>query len=267
MLPSRAIETVAGPNKTLGYQSLATPLLLGIGTVSYAAPFFWGFGMWWRVLPSTVVLLGVGALLYGRESARMFGLRLTRGDLLSSFLLLAVMLPIAHLLLFATIEIEPISAFRDSGPRSWFHQVLQVFNDEIVLRGALVTLLLRAFPKPRTIAFGTALVFAVSHHLVYGLGGISVGVPALITLFSTGVVLNALFLWSGHIGYGFAIHFAWNFWRFAGTRFYLDGVRLPEGETFNYLEGSPMIVAIALAGLLVAVGTSTRWGRGASQVE
>jgi hypothetical protein len=136
------------------------------------------------------------------------------------------------------------------------HQFFQVLNDELVMRAALLTLVLSVFPQPRFAVLGLAAVFAMLHAAVYQ-GEIHA--PALLTLFSFGVVANALFLAVRHIAFGLALHYAWNFYRF-GAWYRFDGRLLSDAETFNYVEGNPTVVAGSTLLAIVVFGAYSAWG-------
>jgi membrane protease YdiL (CAAX protease family) len=213
----------------------------GLGLVAYLFPYFEPPGLWWRAIPSTVAILGLGALVYGKGALRFFGLRMSRRQLL-----LSVSVFLVGLLLFRTVVLplitnQSLTVTLGHNPLGYVHQFFQVFNDELVLRAALLTLLLRAFPHPKTIVITTAVLFAVGHHVVYRMNGVFIEWPALLSLFSFGAIVNLLFVRFGHIGYGVALHYAWNFYRFNSV-YALDGRLLSEGMTFNYIEGSPWVV-------------------------
>jgi membrane protease YdiL (CAAX protease family) len=157
-----------------------------------------------------------------------------------------VLLALFSHVVFSYVVVKPLSAERHASIAAQTHQFFQVFNDEIVVRAALLTLLLRVFPRPRVAILGTALVFALGHHFLYGLNGIAIDWQALVTVFSFGAIANCWFVRYRHIGYGLALHYAWNFDRFS-TAYYLHGSRLSEGATFNYIEGNACVAAAAFA--------------------
>jgi len=228
--------------------------------LAYLFPYLHLAGSWWRFIPSTVIILAIGTVLRGKGAVRCFGLAMTRRDLALSVALLALVLPLFYGVLSEVVVDEALIARRVLAPRAKVHQFFQVFNDEILMRAALLTLLLQVFPYPKAVIVGLALVFSGGHRVVYGLDGTEIGFPALTTLFSLGVIANALFVRFRHIGFGFALHYAWNFWRF-GTRYYLDGRHLLEGETFNYLEGNPWVVGGSVVTMLCVCAAQISWAQ------
>ncbi|MGB8330082.1 MAG: CPBP family intramembrane glutamic endopeptidase, partial [Polyangiales bacterium] len=132
----------------------------------------------------------------------------------------------------------------------YVHQFFQVLNDEMILRAACLTLVLRVFPYPKTVVLGAAVLFSAGHHLVYRMNGVFIDWPAMVTLFSFGAIANLLFVRFGHIGYGVALHYAWNFYRFNSV-YALDGHPLNEGLTFNYVEGNVWVVTGSMVALVL----------------
>jgi hypothetical protein len=224
--------------------------------------------VWWRAIPTTLVILLVGVLTHGRDALELFGLRIPRRQLVFAVVLFATLLPLFSYLLTEFVVNEPLTAERHVYPLNQTHQFFQVLNDEILVRAALLTLVLRAFPHPKTVIVGLALLFALGHHLVYQVSSTEIQWTATVTLFSFGAIADTLFVRYSHIGYGFALHYAWNFFRF-NTTYFLDGEPLTEAATFNYIEGSRWVASASLAvfiALFAACGRSRYWqgpaGRG-----
>lgn len=117
--------------------------------------------------------------------------------------------------------------------------VFQVLNEELVLRGLLLTVLaVRTRRHPALASAAVAAVFSGLHQALYPLkDGSWLGFGALLNLFLFGVWANAAFLRSRHIGWGLAVHLGWNLNRFTGD-FVRAGQIVPEGQLFDPLEGS-----------------------------
>lgn len=235
-------------------RSLANAAAVLVGAIAYVTPYVTLEGVWWRFIPSTLLILGTGALVLGKDAGRFFGLVMSKWGFCSSVALLVLLLPLSYWVLDELVVTGSLTLHRDAGTRSQVHQLFQVFDDEIVLRAALLTMVLRAFPHPKAAIIALAFAFAAGHRAVYGVGGEEIGTSALITLFCLGVITNTLFVQFRHIGYGFALHFAWNFWRF-NTSYYLDGRFLSEGQTFNYVEGNMWIVGGSVLAMVLVFGT------------
>ncbi len=212
---------------------------------AYLFPHFALPGVWWRGIPAAAVILLTGALFFGRDMPRVYGLSMSARSVALSVALLAALLPAFSWALRELVLVSPLTAERYDYPLAHVHQFFQVFNDEVVLRAALLTILLAAFPHPRLVIFGTAVLFAVAHHVVYRPAAF-IDWPALLTIFAFAGIANTLFVRFGHIGYGFALHLAWNLDRF-NSWYSIDGVPLTEGNSFNYVEGNRWVVALSIA--------------------
>jgi len=234
---------------------IAVFIATSVTLAAYLFPYFYLTGTWWRAIPSTAVILLVGTLFFGREMPKVYGLAMTGKELLLSMALFFALLAGFSYAIFTWVIVEPLSVQRYSYPPAQVHQFFQVFNDEILLRAALLTILLKAFPRPKTVILLTAALFAVAHHVIYRSSSVEIDWPAMATIFSFAAIANTLFVRYRHIGYGFALHYAWNFYRFNST-YYLDGTRLEEGLTFNYIEGNAWVAVVSLVVLLLVFGGS-----------
>ncbi len=216
-------------------------LAAGLCLVAYLFPYFELPGVWWRAIPSSVAILSLGALVYGKGAVGFFGLRLSRRQRLLSVTVFVLGLIVFRTVVLPIVTNRSLTVTLGEDPLGYVHQFFQVFNDEMILRAACLTLILRVFPHPKTVVLATAVLFSVGHHVVYGMNGVSIDWPALVSLFSFGAIANLLFVRFRHIGYGVALHYAWNFYRFNSV-YALDGRPLSEGITFNYIEGNPWVV-------------------------
>lgn len=235
-------------------------LAASLCVLAYLFPYFYLLGVWWRAVPSTIVILSLGALVYGEGTLAFFGVRMSLGELLRSVSLFIPGVLLFRFLVLPAITGEALTVSLNDYPLGYVHQFFQVLNDEIVLRAACLTLLLRIVPYPKTVAIATAVLFSVGHHLVYRMNGVSIDWPAMVSLFSFGAIANLLFVRFGHIGYGVALHYAWNLYRFNSV-YRLDGFPLSEGMTFNYVEGNTWVVASSTVALVLTyLGCARRAG-------
>jgi membrane protease YdiL (CAAX protease family) len=225
-------------------------LVASLCLLAYLFPYFYLPGVWWRAIPSTVVILVMGVLVYGEGALAFFGLRVSRRELLLSVSLFILGVLVFRFLVLPAITGEALTVSLNNNPLGNVHQFFQVLNDEMVLRAACLTLLLRIVPYPKTVVIATAVLFSVGHHLVYRMNGVSIDWPAMVSLFSFGAIVNLLFVRFGHIGYGVALHYAWNLYRFNSV-YRLDGLPLSEGMTFNYVEGNVWVVAGSMVALVL----------------
>ena len=228
---------------------------------AYLLPYLCLPGIWWRFALSTIVIVACGVLAMGADATSLFGLRMTERDIAQSLVLFAISAPMT-LYLLSDVVVQPPLEMRHSAHLQWYvSQFFQVLNDELVIRASLLTTLLWVFPYPRTVIVLTAFMFAFGHQLVYGFDGVHIDSIALLSLFSFGVIANTLFVRFGHIGYGVALHYAWNAVRFTAT-YRRGGDILREGVTFNYIEGDFMVATLStLAMIGVFVGYTT-WAGG-----
>lgn len=224
-----------------------------VALAAYLFPYFYLPAHWWRAIPSTCVILLTGAVFFGGDAPKVFGLQISGKQLALSVALFAVLLPLFSYGVFTWVVVEPLSAQRHAYPPAQVHQFFQVFNDEILLRAALLTILLKAFPHPKTVILVPAALFAIAHHVVYRSAAVQVDWPAMVSIFSFAAIANTLFVRYRHIGYGFALHYAWNFYRFNST-YYLNGVRLEEGATFDYIEGNAWVVVASFVAFVLVFG-------------
>ena len=77
-------------------------------------------------------------------------------------------------------------------------------------------------------------------------------ITTLLTLFFVGFVRNSLILWTGHIGYSWALHFGWMVIMFGSMHIDLTtNLRVTEPNRFNLYLGSieMLIISIIIAGL------------------
>lgn len=225
-------------------------LVASLCVLAYLFPYFYLPGLWWRAIPSTLLIFALGALTYGKEIPSLFGLRLSPRELFLSVGLFFIGLLAFRYLVLPVVTGETLTTILSDYFAGYIHQFVQVLNDEMILRAACLTLLLRVLPCPKAVVITTAVLFSVGHHIVYRVNGVLIGWPAMVSLFSFGAILNLLFVRFGHIGYGVALHYAWNCYRFNSV-FLLDGHALGEGASFNYVEGNPWVVAGSLAFLAV----------------
>lgn len=138
--------------------------------------------------------------------------------------------------------------------RGIIDRVGQVLNEEVVLRSLLMTALIAIFPRRQLVAFAAALIFALLHVALYGLGeaGLWLKPLAVVNLAIFGWAANWLYLRWGHVLLSFAVHLAWNFNRFNGRFNHFNGIRAREAFTFNLIEARPEVTAL-IAGIFCTI--------------
>lgn len=134
--------------------------------------------------------------------------------------------------------------------------ICQPLNEEIFLRALLLGFFARFFTHRAYLAILAALVFSLLHLLLFYVGPMNTPLDmlTLLTLFFFALSANALYLTFNHIGFGFVIHVAWNWWRFSGD-ITKDGVIFNQAQTFNILEGSVLsFIFVSALSLVCIVG-------------
>lgn len=232
---------------------------IAVCLVAYLCPYLFMLEEWWRWIPSTVLIVMIGVAFHGCSTDRFFGLKISLRSTATTVMLFSALVPICSFVLLDFLNQPPLEVHAHAYRPKHFGQFFQVFSDEIVLRAATITILLRWFHHPRAVSLVVATLFALGHHLLYRLYGSEIGWQALVTLFSFGAIANLLFVHFGHVGYSLAAHYAWNFYRF-NSGYFVDGNRISQGETFNYVEGNAWVATTALTGFVcVYVFISHAW--------
>lgn len=214
---------------------------------------------WWKFIPSTILI----CITYNLTSNILWKTSLNaltkHKSIVKYLLLLAVLYATFKVAISYIIAQYGISS--KSIPQIWLLSTFfQVFNEEMILRGTLISFMLTAIEgKVRNIKIAKyamviliALIFAILHYLFYLIAeNISLNCPAMCALFLFGIICNLLFLQYKHIWFGYIIHLSWNLTRF-NNEYYLYGAKLSEGKLYNLLEGN-YIVIIALFVILILV--------------
>jgi membrane protease YdiL (CAAX protease family) len=126
----------------------------------------------------------------------------------------------------------------------------QTLNEEMVLRALLLTALAHILKVRFFLSIAVAGVFALLHVVLYRFAPphATLSVQALTTLLFAGFALNELFLATGSIAGPWAIHFGWNLTRFGNDWIGQSSPgRIPQGADFNWVEGNPWVIALAVA--------------------
>lgn len=130
--------------------------------------------------------------------------------------------------------------------------VFQTLHEEFALRVLILKYTVRFGPLISAIIL--ALIFALSHFLLYGFGfeKVKLEFSVLLTLFSFGLGSNLLFIKENNFLLPFLFHLCWNLNRFRNL-FLHDNKLLKEGNTFNLIEGSPLVLALSLGFLSFSI--------------
>jgi CAAX prenyl protease-like protein len=191
---------------------------------------------------ATIGLIGLFRVWRPRSYRRDLGIDLDwRQGLLSSatFVTLALGAAIAIPALARNAGLRYLPYFR-------FDILFQSFNEELVARVLAMTFFLRICRGRRLAASCTAAAIFSTLHLVFY--DIALTPVTLLSLFLVAFALNQFYLHTGHVGYGVAIHAAWNLTRFGGSFHEMGTSRhLGSAQTFNLLEGSITMLGVSLA--------------------
>lgn len=140
----------------------------------------------------------------------------------------------------------------------YFYTVFQTINEEIMMGAVLLFSLRKKFGKihPLFLSVVTAAVFFIVHYIVYrylfSIGGGILEFPALISLFSVGIIRNNLILSFNHIAYSWMLHLSWNLIFFGGTYHY-NGKKLIEADLCNLFYGNEYFIIITI--MLAVIST------------
>ncbi|MBN1417227.1 MAG: hypothetical protein JXP34_00535 [Planctomycetes bacterium] len=242
--------------------------LIAYAGLTYIPGAAWWAG-WWISSAGALLIILFGRLAWPREWIDRLGLRLGLRGLAGTAVLCAASLLLFHSIVSVIVRSNAliwVPSSKIPGGRPYYvHTAAQVLNEELVLGALLLLSIRRRWPRPpaSAIAFCVAAAFAAIHFAFYAwrphadpnYGLLSPA--ALVALLLAGIVRNVLILRTGHIGYAWAIHFAWNVLFFCG--YFLrqpEGTALSEPDRFNVILASPILfiplVPAAVAALLLA---------------
>lgn len=200
------------------------------------------FGGWWNSAAGTMVIILLSYLVWEKHFPDRTGLRISAYDLLKT-LALSVLLTTAAFLIMNFIARSQNISIQFTDWRNYFHDVFYVLNEEIILGAIPLMLMVRKWKmNPVVASLSLALLFSIIHFIFYRWVFLDSGIirlTTLLTLFFIGVVRNNLILYTGHVGYSWALHFSWMAVMFGSSHEYLYGhSRLSEPERFNIYLGS-----------------------------
>ena len=208
------------------------------------------FDAWWKFVPASLCILGTLRWWNPSHWIEYSGLRIRPLFLLSAIFL---MIPIFFLFnLFVSKRLDALGWMWD---RSFYHYgwmlmpIFQVLNEEILLRGWMLSLLELTRLNRTIIVVVSALFFSVIHLGFYPLtqgGPLSIG--SAMTLFFVGLVCNFLFFIFRSIALPYALHASWNLNQY-GQGMIVDqvtGARVLEFQSFNALVGNNVVVGTTL---------------------
>lgn len=205
---------------------------------------------WWAFTVATAAIVAALPLVLGRQWRDIAGLKLPPVHALSAIVALALTaaastILLRHVYAGAGLTVNAPAITDQVG------FLFQAFNEEIFFRALMIGLFVQLVPSAYAVSFGTALLFAAAHFLLYRFSNpmhLALSTGALATLFLAGVAMNNLYLAFRHIGFSWALHAGWNVVWLPAT-FYDTAANkeLYEPQIFDRVLGSPAIVVAACA--------------------
>ena len=204
-------------------------------------------------------------VIFGRHWRAKAGLHLNSREVLSSAALLVVMYFGAEFAVSSllgridgrTVASSPIVHPTVWGMWAWkFSPFFQALNEEIVLRALLLGLLFRIVDLPVLVCSVTGVLLAVAQLFFFEMGfaggGADFSFLLLVNLSLFGILCNLLFLWSGHIGFGVALHAGWYLVR-STSQYSVGGRTLSAAQSANLIEGSWAMLVLLTLLLLISI--------------
>lgn len=237
---------------------LRIPLLFSLLILIYVLFSYSFLGDWLYSSIGSILIIFLSFLIWGNGFLEKVGLQLNLETFVKSIILVVIIAGCSFLIMKYIgnkndIRIEYYNW------RDYYHVMFYVLNEEIVLGAILLFTLvykwkIRPIVASICLAVGFALIHYVFYRWVFTDRGV-LGIATLITLFLVGFVRNSLILYTGHIGYSWALHFGWIAIMFGSRHTNLNTkMYLSEFESFNtYLGSTEMLVlSIIIAGVFMA---------------
>lgn len=237
---------------------LRIPLLFTLLILIYVLFSYSFLGDWLYSSIGSILIIFLSFLIWGNGFLEKVGLQLNLETFVKSIILVVIIAGCSFLIMKYIgnkndIRIEYYNW------RDYYHVMFYVLNEEIVLGAILLfTLVYKWKVRPIVASICLAVGFALIHYVFYRWVFIDrgiLGISTLITLFLVGFVRNSLILYTGHIGYSWALHFGWIAIMFGSRHTNLNAnIYLSELESFNtYLGSTEMLfLSIIIAGVFLA---------------
>lgn len=199
---------------------------------------------WWKFLIATLLILSLG-------KTSIYGLTVSRKHLISSIILTLILFILCRITILKSTSSLGIDYLMNQYSLIWCITIFyQVLNEEMILRSALIQAMLKKVQSKLILIFLPAILFMFLHYLFYYSQGSKLNIYALSFILLFGVIGNMLFIIFRHIWFGFALHLSWNLTRFTGS-FLINGINIPEGESFNYIEGNIYSLVLIIITLII----------------
>ena len=237
---------------------LRNPLLFTLLILIYVLFSYSFLGDWLYSSIGTILIIFLSFLIWGNGFLEKVGLQLNLETFVKSIILVVIIAGCSFLIMKYIGKKNDIR-IEYYNWRAYYHVMFYVLNEEIVLGAILLfTLVYKWKVRPIVASICLAVGFALFHYVfyrwVFADRGV-LGISTLMTLFLVGIVRNSLILYTGHIGYSWALHFGWIAIMFGSRHTNLNtNMYLSELESFNtYLGSTQMLVlSIIIAGVFLA---------------
>ncbi len=204
----------------------------------------------------TALILIFSYLIWKNKLLTITGLKISWRNLMQTFGFLIIVTGVSLLLVKYIGSKQGIKLIYNSFG-SYFHVFFYVLNEEIILGGIAIYILIKNIKlNPLLASFILALFFPIIHFIFYKYVFLNHGTiqfPALLTLFFVGFIRNNLIITNKHVAFSWSLHFGWIAVMFGTSHYWKEKNRfLTEPECFNVFLGSYEVVI--LTGVLAATG-------------
>ena len=222
---------------------------------SYFLFTYYVFNGWWYSSIGTLLIVFFSYLIWREKFLEITGLRISLRTVFK-ILAMALIIICCSILIIRYIGLKNGVNIQYSGLRNYYHDIFYVLNEEIILGGIAVYLLIIRYKLPPLAASTIlALAFSLVHFVFYRWVFLETGIikaETLAVLFMVGFVRNNLIIKYRHIGYSWALHFGWMVIMFGSNPYRVDtGAGLTQPDNFNMFLGSHEM--LILSAILAAI--------------
>jgi len=168
---------------------------------------------YWSAFAGFVLILALSYLTWKNKFVFWIGFRINHRQILISVLVLIVFYAGSVFLIHTIAKAHNIVVIKGNY-MDLIHTFFYTLNEEIIMGALLLKGIKYRWKEIENwkISVGVAFVFSLVHYLFFKwifLNSGSLNVFILFSLFCVGILRNNLILKTGHLGYSWAIHFAW----------------------------------------------------------
>ena len=174
---------------------------------------------------------------------------------------MALILAVLSFLLISEIASKNNIELEISSWKDYYHDIFYILSEEIVVGALLLHLLIRyaklnSLLSTFILAFSFAIIHFVFYKWIFNDRG-NMEIITLLSLFFVGLLRNNLIIITGHIGYSWALHFAWMAVMFGCYHYNTDTMNeISELHRFNTYLGSPLMLIVSI---ILAAGSFCLW--------